>query len=76
MARRNQPAMEMGASGTRPWSDVGSDDLDAGWKPSSGLRRTWAIARWTVLVFACGIGVAVSLSIAIATIITLLGSSI
>lgn len=76
MARQNQPAMDMGGSSTRPWSHGGSDDGDHPWEPSSGLRRAWAITRWSALVFVCGLGVAITVSIAVATIITLLGSSL
>ena len=57
-------------------SDVGADDIGAGWERSNGLRRAWAITRWSALVFVCGLGVAFSLSIAVATIVTLLGSSL
>jgi hypothetical protein len=76
MARRNQPAMGRGGGDTRPSSYVGPDDDDVVWQRPSGLRRAWAITRWGALVFLCGFGVAVSIAIAIASIVTLLGSSL
>jgi hypothetical protein len=80
MARLRQPAMDTGRGDTRPgtgdWSDGEPDAGAAGWAPTSGIRRAWAVTRWTALIVACGIGVAVSFAIAIATLVTLLGSSL
>jgi len=71
MARRNQPAMEMGRSGTRPWSDAGPGDVDAGLLQSrDGLRRAWAITRWIALVLVCGLGAAAAVGILIGAFYT------
>ena len=73
MARRNQPAMEMGGSDTRPWSEAESDGDDVPWERISGLRRMWAFTRWSLLICVCGLGVALSFAISIGALVALLG---